>query len=236
VQRSSKQPAVVLPGERNKGQAKPVDYYAGARADFVREMPDDPDAAILEIGCAEGATGALALKSCKCRRYVGVERHQASAQLARTRLSDVIVGDVENLELTFPQASFDVLVLSEVLEHLVDPWHLLARISEYLKPGGLVFASVPNVSHYSVIAQLLRGQWTLTDSGIMDATHLRWFTPATVGAMFEQSGFSVQRLGPLGPISKKAAFVNWLTFRHFEHLFIGQVTVRALKRGPAVGL
>lgn len=204
-------------------------YFAGVRADFVAELPDDPAAAILEIGCAEGGTGALALLRGKCARYVGVELHPTTAEVARTRLTEVIVGNVEDPHLILPQGPFDALVMSEVLEHLADPWAAINRLSALLKPGAMVLASSPNISHHRVIRQLLRGHWTLAEQGVMDRTHLRWFTPAAYARMFTDCGLVVEKVGPVRPLGYKARALDAITGRALTHLFMTQISLRARK-------
>jgi SAM-dependent methyltransferase len=104
---------------------KPASYFSNARSDFVDRLPRDSSAQILEIGCGTGATGALALSEGCCGRYVGVELFENAAEEARDVLSDVIVGNVETLEFDWQPATFDALILSEVLEHLVAPGEVL---------------------------------------------------------------------------------------------------------------
>ena len=109
-------------------------------------------------------------------------------------------GDVEQVELPWPAESFDALILSEVLEHLRDPWAVLERLRPLLRPGALVFASTPNVAHREIIVMLLRGRWELRSYGPLDATHLRWFTPSSLRRAFEEAGFVVDSVGPLGAL------------------------------------
>ena len=97
---------------------KDASYFAMARHDYVAALPDDSEASILEIGCANGATGALALSRGKCRRYCGVELVPESAAAARERLTEVVEGDVEQLELPWPSESFDGLPEGTVMGHL----------------------------------------------------------------------------------------------------------------------
>jgi 2-polyprenyl-3-methyl-5-hydroxy-6-metoxy-1,4-benzoquinol methylase len=207
--------------------AKAAEYFANARADYVAELPPNPSAKILEIGCGEGGTGALALSEGKCGFYCGVEIFQNAAAKARERISQILVGDVEKLALPWTPETFDALILSEVLEHLTDPWTTLQRLHPLLKPGGLVFASSPNVSHYRVVAMLLRGEWNLADSGIMDRTHLRWFTPKTYRVLFESTGYRVDSVRELSLLTRKAQVVVRLSFGHLKHLFISQIDLRA---------
>ena len=183
-------------------------YFAMARDDYVAELPDNAEAAVLEIGCSSGATGALALAHGKCGRYCGVELFPEPAAVARERLTEVVEGDVEELELPWPNHSFDVLILSEVLEHLRDPWAVLERLHPLLRAGALVFASTPNVAHREIIVMLVRGRWELRSYGPLDATHLRWFSPSSLRAAFENAGYVVDSVGPLGELGPGSAIVD----------------------------
>jgi 2-polyprenyl-3-methyl-5-hydroxy-6-metoxy-1,4-benzoquinol methylase len=204
-------------------------YFQGMRADYVDALPDAPQAAILEIGCSEGQTGALALARGKCARYIGIELHEPSARIAATRLTEVHIGNIEEMPLEFTAASFDAVIISEVLEHLIDPWAVVARMAPLLRPGGLIFASSPNISHHRVIRSLLRGRWDLADQGVMDRTHLRWFTPATYQAMFQSAGFTIEEVRPIRPFGWKPRAFNRLTGNRWAHLFMTQISVRARK-------
>jgi len=202
-------------------------YFDGARYDYVGALPVNPEAKILEIGCSNGATGALALSRGKCGVYCGVEISDRAAEIARQRITSVVQGDIEKIDLPWEPDTFDVLVLSEVLEHLVDPWTTLRKLRRAVKSGALVFASSPNVCQYRVLAMLLRGDWTLTDFGVMDRTHLRWFTPNTYAAMFASSGYVVDSVGELVPLGVMARLVNRATLGHLRHLFVRQIDLRA---------
>ena len=211
-------------------ELKDPDYFEGARKDFVEQLPVNPRAHILEIGCSNGNTGALALQMKKCGKYTGVEIHDEAAQKARGKITEVLIGDVEQMELPWEDQSFDALILSEVLEHLVDPWKLLRRLHRYMKPGALVFASSPNVSHHRIIRMLLKGEWNLTDDGIMDRTHLRWFTPGTFAAMFEDNGYEVLKVEPMSPFRFQVKLQIALLLGRGKHLFIKQIKLMARKR------
>jgi 2-polyprenyl-3-methyl-5-hydroxy-6-metoxy-1,4-benzoquinol methylase len=192
-------------------------YFGNVRDDFLRRLPANPAARVLEVGCGSGATGSSALARGLCSWYAGVELVPAAAARAAGVLSEVVCGDVENSELPWDRESFDALLLGEVLEHLVDPWTTLKRLRALVRPGGVVLASSPNVSHYSMIIMLLKGRWDLCDVGVMDRTHLRWFTPRTFAQMFEGAGFAVDELAPVarpGPKSRVARLVLPAAARH----------------------
>ena len=140
------------------------------------------------------------------------------------------------MPLPFAPASFDALIISEVLEHLVDPWAVLARLAPLVRSGGLIFASSPNISHHKVIRSLLRGRWDLADQGVMDRTHLRWFTPATYAGMFEGAGFVVEEVRPVRPFGWKPRLFNRLTGGRWQHLFMSQTSIRGRKSSEQVVL
>ncbi|MGQ0457105.1 MAG: class I SAM-dependent methyltransferase [Hyphomicrobium sp.] len=222
--------ACATQAKRSAYAAKPASYYANARIDFVDRLPVDPTAAILEIGCGNGATGALAIREGRCGRYVGVELMEPVAEDARGVLSEVIVGDVEKLDLDWPPASFDAVILSEILEHLIEPEAVVRRLARFVRSGGLLLASSPNVSHWRVIRELALGRFRLADRGVFDRTHLRWFTPESFVALFEAAGFDVQEVGPVTPFSPRTELISKLSGGRWDHLFMTQIAVAATKR------
>ncbi len=211
-------------------EGKATNYFTNARADFVRLLPRDPDARVLEIGCGNGATGALALARGRAGRYVGVELMESYANAARDVLSEVRVGDVERMEFDWQPAEFDALILSEVLEHLVEPAQLLRRLSRFVRPGGLVLASSPNIAHWKVLRELVKGRFDLADQGVFDRTHLRWFTPATFAAMFEVAGFRIEHVGPVNPFSPRVELLSRWSSGRLDHLFMTQIAIQARRR------
>jgi 2-polyprenyl-3-methyl-5-hydroxy-6-metoxy-1,4-benzoquinol methylase len=208
---------------------KPAAYFANARSDIVERLPTGPQSAVLELGCGSGGTGRLALSEGKAGRYVGIELSPVAAAEAAKAYNDVLVGDVERLDLSGLKGSFDALIASEVLEHLTDPWDTLARLVECLKPGGAVFASSPNIANWMVMRELVKGRFAYEDVGVMDRTHLRWFTPASFRAMFEAAGVEVLDIRSLVPLRPKARVLNWLTGGRFHHLFVAQIVIEGRK-------
>jgi len=204
-------------------------YFTGARHDFVARLPVHCPLGVLEVGCGDGTTGALALQSGKCQRYVGIELFPAAADKARSLISEVVTGDVENMDLPWERASFDAVILSEVLEHLVAPWTVLAKVAPLLRPGGMVLASSPNVSHWRVVRELLAGRFELSDRGVFDRTHMRWFTPHSFRKMFEQAGFEVVKVAPVTPFAARTRLVSRLTQGCLDHLFMTQISLEGLR-------
>ncbi|WP_337188864.1 class I SAM-dependent methyltransferase [Phenylobacterium sp.] len=206
---------------------KPLSYFSNARLDIVRLLPADPHAAVLELGCGAGGTGRAVLEAGRAGRYVGIELSPSAAEVADKHLTEVLVGDVEAIDLRPLADAFDVLIISEVLEHLTDPWRTLQRLAGCLKPGGRVYASSPNVAHWSVIRSLLRGRFDYGEKGVMDRTHLRWFTPATYGELFRSAGLEVLELGPVTPLRSKSLLFDRLTAGRLRHLLHTQTMVVA---------
>ena len=185
---------------------------------------------ILEVGCGTGATGALALSEGCCGRYVGVELFETAAAEAREVLSDVITGNVETLEFDWQPAAFDALIMSEVLEHLVEPGEVLKNLARFIRPGGMLLASSPNISHWRVVRELIMGRFQLADQGVFDRTHLRWFTPNSFADMAEAAGFDVEEIGPVTAFSPRTEMISRLTGGRFDHLFMTQIAMIARKR------
>jgi 2-polyprenyl-3-methyl-5-hydroxy-6-metoxy-1,4-benzoquinol methylase len=206
---------------------KPPDYFTGVRKDYIAQLPDNPRARILEIGCGNGANGEFAFAAGKCAAYCGVELFPEAAAIATQRLSEVVVGDIEKVALPWPHCSFDALIMSEVLEHLADPWSVLRKLRLLMRPGAKVFASSPNVAHYDMVRMLLKNEWNLEDKGQMDRTHLRWFTSKTYAAMFDECGYTVEYVREIRPLTRKGQLISFLSAGTLKHLFVRQITLGA---------
>jgi 2-polyprenyl-3-methyl-5-hydroxy-6-metoxy-1,4-benzoquinol methylase len=207
--------------------SKSDSYFSGARRQFVDDLPQNPSARLLEIGCSAGNTAAYTLAQGKCGWCCGVELCPGPAAEAAKKMNQVIVGDIEKLALDFLPQSFDVLFLSEVLEHLTDPSAVLRKLRGLMKPGAIVMSGSPNVCHRSVLRMLLKGRWDYQPEGVMDATHLRWFSPATYREMFENCGFIVDEVTPARRLGFKARIFNLLTGKRLEHLLHTQIYLKA---------
>jgi 2-polyprenyl-3-methyl-5-hydroxy-6-metoxy-1,4-benzoquinol methylase len=204
-------------------------YFEGLRADMIADLPLNPGARILEIGCGLGATGEACLATGRAGYYCGVELDRKAAAVAAKRITQVHCGNVEQIDPAVLGGDYDALIMSEVLEHLFDPWGVVAALVPKLRPGALVFASSPNVSHKNVVRALLKGRFDYQAVGVMDRTHVRWFTPATYREMFEQAGLETLAVGPLAPVGRRAVAINAITGGRFAHLFVEQIMYRGLK-------
>jgi SAM-dependent methyltransferase len=152
---------------------------------------------VLDVGCHTGALGAAYKARNPRARVLGIEADRGAAAIAATRLDAVAAVDLEADPLPFDlREGLDCIIYGDVLEHLRDPWAVLARQMTALNRDGTVLVCVPNVEHWSFAARLLRGDWDYEASGLFDATHLRWFTSRTMRAGLERLGLSVCDVTP----------------------------------------
>lgn len=208
-------------------------YYDNPRP-VVLELLDRRPLRLIEIGCGTGATLRLLREHGRCAWAAGVEANEAAAAAAGAHADRLFVGDLEKLELDIPPASLDAVLCLDVLEHMVDPWRAVARLAALLKPDGAFIASIPNLRYYKVsLPMVLRGRWRYADSGILDRTHLRFFTRETVVDLLGQAGLAIDSSLDVGLAGKRNRQIwNALTLGLLRDLFVYQYIVRArLKRG-----
>ncbi|HLN86926.1 MAG TPA: class I SAM-dependent methyltransferase [Candidatus Limnocylindrales bacterium] len=149
---------------------------------------------VLEIGPGSGhLTEALAKRNCQ---VTCIEVDANLTSIAHSFCERMIVGDVESLnpEEAFPGERFDVIILGDVLEHLKHPEMVLRKLKNYLQPAGYLVLSLPNVAHASVRLALLNGDFNYSEEGIIDRTHLRFFTLATIVALAREAGYQILEL------------------------------------------
>ncbi len=144
---------------------------------------------VLEVGCSNGAlTQRLRAKGCA---VVGIEVRPDAAEKARVFCEEVLVGDVEHLVFPWRHASFDVILLLDVLEHLVDPATTVRKLIPLLRPGGRILVALPNVAQWHVRFRLLRGRFDYEDSGILDRTHLHLYTLLSGRELLTRAGLTI---------------------------------------------
>jgi 2-polyprenyl-3-methyl-5-hydroxy-6-metoxy-1,4-benzoquinol methylase len=169
-------------------------YYEGDRPDLQALVPEDAQR-ILDVGCGTGSL-LVSLKARQGAEVSGIELMLEAAAQARERLDRFAQLDLDGLdELPFERAYFDVAIFGDVLEHLRDPARLLRAVRGHLRPSGRIVCSVPNVKHWTVLAPLLlEDRFTYTDEGLLDRTHVHFFTLRELEAMLADAGFAAERL------------------------------------------
>lgn len=156
------------------------------------------DRRVLEVGCSSGyLTEQLVQRG---NTVVGIELDADDARVAERWCERMLVGDVETLELPFEPESFDVVLCADVLEHLRDPQSALGRLRSFLRVGGRLIASTPNVANWALRLSLLGGRWRYTDRGLLDRTHTHLFTRRTLVEAFEGAGYRVERVDFTVPV------------------------------------
>lgn len=166
---------------------------------------------VLDVGCGSGVHGAE-LARIHGHRVVGVDLSAPSIQKAKVRLAEAYVADVTHPEL-YPfsgKRQFDVILFSDILEHLYDPTDVLTQHFRLLAPGGHILISIPNVAIWNVRLELMTGRFEYQDTGTLDRTHIRFFTRRTFRRFATDAGLGVQWsritpgiLRPFVPLIKK---------------------------------
>jgi methionine biosynthesis protein MetW len=195
---------------------------------------------VLETGCANGRFSRVLVEH-GCR-VVGVELDSGAAAEARVVCEQVIVGDLEDPDVRKQiPGSFDVILFGDVLEHLVRPWQVLSDLRANLSIGGSVVVSIPNIAHWDTRMNLLRGRFNYEDQGLLDGTHLRFFTHRTARELLEQTGYRVVKESRVGRVPAwvysvrlvrrfAPALLLPLLIRLAPNLFTWQIVMKAVPR------
>jgi SAM-dependent methyltransferase len=163
-----------------------------ANGDLLMLIPMDARR-VIEVGCSGGGLAREYRAMNPHCEYIGIEIDGDFANVARAHCSRVLVDDIEHMsdEVFAPLTGVACWVFGDVLEHLYDPWSVLRRIRRSLSSESSVVACIPNAQHWSLQARLNCGQFKYEDKGLMDRTHIRWFTRASIDDMFESCGYTI---------------------------------------------
>jgi 2-polyprenyl-3-methyl-5-hydroxy-6-metoxy-1,4-benzoquinol methylase len=171
-------------------------YSFEQRVEMLQYVPADATS-VLDVGCATGLFGDGLRRASTATRIVGIDVTPHPDEHPNP-YDERITG-------AYPEAvgaeRFDCIVFNDVLEHLVDPWEALEVARDLLTADGVVVASIPNVRNVPYVLRplLVNGRWRYADTGILDRTHLRFFTRSSIVEMFEQCGYTVEELEPINP-------------------------------------
>ena len=196
-------------------QDKSVDYFAHARTEIAAWLPECCPR-VLELGCGAGATLGWLKQTGRASEAVGIEVAESAALAAGAHADQVWRLDIERDPWPALGPPFDCVLCLDVLEHLVNPWGVLDRlVRDQLAVGGTLLVSLPNVRHYSVLLPLVfGGRWDYAEAGLLDRTHLRFFTSRSASVLLQHP-----QLSP--PAYHATGFAGWTAKNLFNRLSLG---------------
>ncbi len=192
---------------------KPGDdgYFEHVRAELL-DLFEHAPRLFVDIGCGTGVTAREAQRRFPGAVVDGFEFSAAAAAVAATHLDHVHQGNVEEMDfaqLGYAPQSIDGLLLADVLEHLYNPWNLLVRLRPFLAPNAQIVASIPNARNLVLLNDLANGKFSYEPAGLLDVTHIRFFTLSEIHKMFAETGYDVvgvtgcldPRIGKFEPVT-----------------------------------
>lgn len=186
--------------------------------DFVFLRKDVEKIRVLEIGCGHGLFRSNIGNS--INEYWGVELNGTAANEAKKNLDKVFVGDFFEVCDELPNFYFDIVICADVIEHIADTQKFLGLVKSKMAPAGELVGSIPNVRYVDNLIRLLFFKdWMYTESGILDSTHLRFFTRKSILRMFSENGFKVIKIKGINPVSVVFPSLKSSCFSFFRMIF-----------------
>lgn len=169
-------------------------YRDNSRDEIIKYVPLT-SVNILDVGCGYGGTGYLLKKELNATVW-GVEINNEAAKVAASRLDKVIIGNFENFDsLGLPKRYFDCVLFCDILEHFKDPWAALRMTNYIIRNGGVIISSLPNVRYISNLKRfIINKDWKYLENGVLDKSHLRFFTLNSIHMLFAESGYKIERI------------------------------------------
>lgn len=208
---------------------KVAKYYTAERSEFVDfARGQGPFTRALDIGCAGGRLGSDLIAARIVSQCDGIEPNEEAATLASQVLHQVWSGAFEDHTNVVPWDQYDLLIMADVLEHLVDPWSALRLLREKSNPECRLMLSVPNIRHYKVLFPLIfKDEFRYCDHGIMDRTHLHFFTASSIEDTLKECGWAVTKRAS----HMKSSYRRWhMPTRLLEPFVAVQYLLTAEKR------
>jgi 2-polyprenyl-3-methyl-5-hydroxy-6-metoxy-1,4-benzoquinol methylase len=218
-------------------ETKDQEYFSNVRLDIISLIPSNPQQRLLEIGAGGGNTLLYIKEHHLAAEVMGIELMEIPGSNQQHQLIDKFqVANIEHQEIDASEEYFDVIVCADVLEHLVDPWGTVRKLERYLKKGGVLIASLPNVREWKTLSRIVfKGNFAYDPAGgIMDKTHLRFFCKKNILQLFKTSSLTPVYSRPNFmlkevPQGKKRRILNRFTFGLFENFLAVQYLVIAKK-------
>lgn len=184
----------------------------------------------LEVGCGAGAT-LEHLKSRGALYVAGIDTNEGAIELASQKgLDFVSVANVESDILPFGEKEFDCIIFADVLEHIYNPWRTLKSVTHYLKDDGCILLSIPNMKYYKVMWRLIaHDEWSYCEAGILDNTHIRFFTLKEIEKLLDFSGLRLSELRLNASAGRIFRLFNILLFNNLRTFSAIQYFIKASK-------
>ena len=195
---------------------KNQEYFESSRQDILALVPNSTKT-ILDVGCGQGNFLKATKEKLENLQTWGVELEKNSFEQAKTKVDKIFLGTIEENLQNLPDNYFDCITFNDVLEHLVDPYSVLEKIKPKLSKDGFLITSIPNIFNFKILQMLIQKRdWKYENEGIMDKTHLRFFTEKSQKRMFEEAGFEVLKIQGIGKTTSfKFRIFNILTLGFF---------------------
>ncbi len=215
-------------------QDKQKEYFNNPRFDIIGFIPQNENNKILELGAGSCDTLVEIKKLKLADEVVGIELMKlADSQQENPEIDKLIIGDIENLELNLPSEYFDVIICGDILEHLIDPWNTLRKLSKHLKQDGIMIISIPNFREYHIVYKILiLGNFKYSDHGILDKTHLRFFCKKDIISLLTSTMFtpvSIHSIFNLEKNHRTRKIIDKLTFGLIRDFLTSQYIIVANK-------
>lgn len=214
---------------------KAVEYFSNTRVDVIALIPKNPDNKILEIGAGSGSTLVRIKELGLAAETVGIELMEMPQTLQNhPSIDKLYITDIEKNFPAIQENYFDVIIAGDVLEHLLDPWKMVEKITTLLKPGGLLICSLPNIREIATLWKVfVKGDFAYTQEGILDKTHLRFFCKKNIIALVTSPQLEFVKAHSnlhLQSNAGKRRFINKLSGRLFEQFLSRQYLTVSKKR------
>jgi len=209
-----------------ENKVKPSGYFNNTREDMLKYIPKKVTRT-LEFGCGCGNFSALVKEKLGAEVW-GVEIETNVAKQAGSLLDTVITADAHEALSQIPDGHFDCIIMFDIIEHLIDPYSLLEKLKAKLTVDGCIVLSVPNIRYYSkFIDFVVHGNWDYRDHGILDRTHLRFFTYKSIQKVIQQLKFNIVQIQGIHPTSSTTyKLLNAMFWNAFEDVKYKQFAIK----------
>jgi len=205
-----------MSGDIKDLKKKPEGYFGEERKEMLTFIPDSAGK-ILDVGCGEAVFSSLVKQKTGAEVW-GIEIDKKAASIAERKIDRVISGSFEALINDLPDKYFDCIVFNDILEHMADPYSMLLKIKNKLAEEGFVVSSIPNVLYISVLKNVFfKKNWKYEPFGVLDKTHLRFFTKKSIINMFADLDYEIIKIKGINPSnSLKYWLFNIITLGYFR--------------------